>query len=221
MRKIGSNIYSDGRRIYTLNLTPGKRVYGERLVKWKGKEYREWNPRRSKLAALIKKGYKGPLPKEGDVVLYLGAAQGTTPSHVSDIVGPQGLVICVEFSAKAFEKLLPLCEERQNMIPVFADANNPEEYADLVPGKVDVVYEDVAQKRQTEIGLKNVRMFLKEKGLFMIMVKARSIDVTRDPQTIFREEKKKIEKAGLEVVDVVRLDPFEKDHAAIIALKTG
>lgn len=51
-------------------------------------EYRVWNPFRSKLAAAILGGvdqiYMGP----GSKVLYLGAASGTTVSHVADIVGP-------------------------------------------------------------------------------------------------------------------------------------
>ncbi len=219
MKKVIEGVYAEKNRLYTLNLTPGKKAYGERTVREEGREYREWNPRRSKLAALLKKGWNKSLIKPGDVVLYLGAAQGTTPSHVSDIVGPEGLVICVEFSAKAFEKLLPLCEDRQNMVPVFADAGKPEEYEDIVPGNVDVVYEDIAQPNQTEIGLKNVERFLKRGGLFVLMIKARSIDVTRDPEKIFSEEQKKVQKAGLKVIGVKRLGPFEKDHAAIIAEK--
>ena len=31
-------------------------------------------------------------------MLYLGAASGTTVSHVSDVVGPEGMVYAVEFS---------------------------------------------------------------------------------------------------------------------------
>ena len=34
-------------------------------------------------------------------VLYLGAASGTSVSHVSDIVGPQGAVYAVEFSHRS------------------------------------------------------------------------------------------------------------------------
>jgi len=217
MKKSSEGVYTDKGRFYTINQTPGKKVYKEQLVHRKGKEYREWNPRRSKLAALLKKGYKNIPLQEGSNVLYLGAAQGTTPSHVSDIVGKKGVVTCIEFSAKPFEKLLPLCEDRENMIPVYADAGKPGEYTDLVPGKVDVVYEDIAQRNQTEIGLKNVKLFLKKGGVFMIMIKARSIDVTQKPEKIFEQEKKKIQNAGLKVKDMIKLGPYEKDHACIIA----
>lgn len=51
-------------------------------------EYRAWNPFRSKLAAAILGGIDQIHIKPGVRVLYLGAASGTTVSHVSDIVGP-------------------------------------------------------------------------------------------------------------------------------------
>ena len=50
-------------------------------------EYRVWNPFRSKLAAAILGGVDKIHMKPGAKVLYLGAASGTTVSHVSDIVG--------------------------------------------------------------------------------------------------------------------------------------
>ena len=51
-------------------------------------EYRVWNPFRSKLAAAILGGIEKIHIKPGSKVLYLGAASGTTVSHVADIVGP-------------------------------------------------------------------------------------------------------------------------------------
>ena len=50
-------------------------------------EYRVWNAFRSKLAASIVNGISATYMKTGSKVLYLGAASGTTVSHVSDIVG--------------------------------------------------------------------------------------------------------------------------------------
>jgi fibrillarin-like pre-rRNA processing protein len=99
--------FEDGsERLATRNLTPGKRVYGERLVKWNGVEYREWNPYRSKLAAAIANGLKFVPIQEGTHVLYLGAASGTTPSHISDIVGEKGLIYAVEFSPRVFREFM-------------------------------------------------------------------------------------------------------------------
>ena len=73
----------------TKNLVPGKSVYGEKLIeiKTEGIEYRAWNPFRSKLASAIIGGVDNIPIQPGTKVLYLGAASGTSVSHVSDIVG--------------------------------------------------------------------------------------------------------------------------------------
>lgn len=54
-------------------------------------EYRVWNPFRSKLAAAILGGVDQIHMSPGSKVLYLGAASGTTVSHVADVVGPVSL----------------------------------------------------------------------------------------------------------------------------------
>jgi fibrillarin-like rRNA methylase len=53
-----------------------------------------WNPFRSKLAAAVLAGLDNIYIKPGSKVLYLGAASGTSVSHVSDIVGPEGALLC-------------------------------------------------------------------------------------------------------------------------------
>lgn len=83
----------------TRNLVPGESVYGEKRVSVKNDdgtdtEYRVWNPFRSKLAASIMAGVEDTHIKPGSKVLYLGAASGTTVSHVSDLVGPVRLSRC-------------------------------------------------------------------------------------------------------------------------------
>lgn len=55
-------------------------------------EYRVWNPFRSKLAAAILGGVDKIYMPPGSKVLYLGAASGTTVSHVADVVGPVSLI---------------------------------------------------------------------------------------------------------------------------------
>jgi fibrillarin-like pre-rRNA processing protein len=214
IQELFDGVYRIGEDIATLNLTPGKRVYGEKLVRWGGKEYRLWNPYRSKLAAAIRLGLEQlPLGKSAKV-LYLGAAQGTTASHVSDIAR-EGVVYCVEFSPRAMQSLLALAEARENIIPILADASKPESYCYLLE-KVDVVYQDIAQAEQSEILLKNVRAYLKEDGHFMHVIKARSIDVTAKPEEVFEKEVKKLKEAGLEVIQKLRLEPYEKDHLFVL-----
>ena len=203
--------------LYTQNLVPGKKVYGEDLVTMEGVEYREWNHNRSKLAAAILKGSPNIGMRKGDTVLYLGASSGTTPSHVSDIVGKKGFVFALDFAPRVVRQLVYLCEERENITPILGDANKPDTYADKVC-LVDVVYMDIAQRNQEEIFLKNCKAFLKKEGYALLAVKARSIDVTKKPRQIFEKVRKVIEKE-LTIIDSRILDPFEKDHCMFICKK--
>ncbi len=205
------------RKLATVNLAPGTQVYGERLLKIQGVEYRLWDPYRSKLAAAILKGIKEAPIDQGKRVLYLGAASGTTASHVSDLIGPGGSIYCIEISSRPLRDLLVVCNCRPNMTPLLADARQPGSYCALVE-KADVVYQDVAQPDQTEILLANVKAFLREGGHAVLALKARSIDVTKEPREIFRDEMEKLEKE-LELVDAKILDPYEKDHAMLILRK--
>jgi fibrillarin-like pre-rRNA processing protein len=206
------------RILLTRNLTPGKTVYDEKLVREGKIEYREWNPRKSKLAAFLMKGGNQIGIKDGYTVLYLGAAYGTTASHISDIVGKGGFVFALDFAPRVMRDLVFVCEERKNMAPLFFDANKPREYKDKVKIPVDVVYMDIAQKNQAEIFLKNVEMFLKPGGFCLLAVKARSVDVTKKPGIIFKEARRKLEDK-LIIVDYKTLDPFELDHAMFVCKK--
>jgi fibrillarin-like pre-rRNA processing protein len=197
-------------------LAPGHSVYGEKLYRIKDVEYREWNAYRSKLAGAILKGLKEMPVKLGSKVLYLGAASGTTPSHVSDIVGLQGKVYAVEFSARIVRELLLVAQVRPNMFPILADARFPNVYAPLVED-VDVLYIDIAQPDQTDIAIRNARQFLKSGGSMLLAIKARSIDVTKDPEEIFKAETTKLENAGFDVLEIVDLEPYDKDHAMVLA----
>ena len=201
--------------LLTRNLAPGKRVYNEELVVRDGMEYRTWDPFRSKLAAAIIKGMPEDVIREGDRVLYLGASTGTTASHVSDLVGPGGLVIGGEFAPRvAREFVEKVARVRKNVIPFVLDARDPSGYALT---QVDVVYCDIAQPDQTEIAMTNCERLLKKGGRLLLAVKARSIDVLKEPERVYEEERAKLERAGFRVEQVVDLRPFEKDHVLISA----
>ncbi len=206
------NTYKSGKLLYTMNAYPGKKHFDEKTLNWRGREYRQWSPNRSKLAAAILKGLKDSGFREGCKALYLGAGHGYTPSFVSDMVGKEGMLFCVENSPTVLKELLFLCEERGNMAPLLADANHPERYAEFIPGRVDSLYQDVAQRNQVEIFLKNKDAFLKNKGFAMLAVKARCIDVTKNPKEIFSAVLREL-KQHVEVLDVKNLAPYEKDHA--------
>ena len=198
----------------TLNLKTSLRVYREKLIDFEGKEYRLWDPRRSKLAAALLNGLLTFNLETDSKILYLGASAGTTPSHLSDIAY-NGIVYCVEFSPRMMRKLLEICRQRENMIPLLDDASKPHNYLSLLQ-QVDVVYADVAQPNQTDIFMDNMRLFLKKDGYGIIMIKARSIDVTSKPKHVFSEEESKIIERGFKVIEKIDLDPYEKDHRALV-----
>jgi fibrillarin-like pre-rRNA processing protein len=205
-------------RLATRNLTPGRTVYGERLIRFKSVEYRVWDAFRSKLAAAILKGVQTVPIRPGHRVLYLGAASGTTASHVSDIVGEKGHVYCIEFASRSLRELVDnVCAYRLNMSPFLEDARFPEKYAMFIPGKVDDVYCDIAQPEQAKVLADNADHFQKEHGWVMLAVKAQSIDVTKDPAEVYQREAKVLKNRGFGVKEVVRLEPYDKAHAMIIA----
>ncbi|MCS7121990.1 MAG: fibrillarin-like rRNA/tRNA 2'-O-methyltransferase [Archaeoglobaceae archaeon] len=183
--------------------------YGEKV----SEGFREWIPWRSKLAAMILKGYRINF-KGNEKVLYLGAATGTTLSHLADIID-EGIIYAVEYAAKPFEKLLELVKERKNIIPLLADASKPWLYSGIVE-KVDFIYQDIAQPNQIEILEENVRFFLKKGGEFLIMVKARSIDSVADPREVFDRVRRSLSKK-FEVLASDSLEPYHRDHIFIHA----
>ncbi|MEM3108421.1 MAG: fibrillarin-like rRNA/tRNA 2'-O-methyltransferase [Candidatus Bathyarchaeia archaeon] len=208
--------FDDERRLSTRNLTPGRTVYDERLITLNAVEYRLWDPYRSKLAAFIVKGGKQISVKPGYKILYLGAGTGTTVSHVSDIIGESGKVYSVEFSARAMRVLLDnLCRYRRNVYPILADARLPERYP-IPKSEMDGLYCDIAQPEQARILVENSEVYLKRGGLAMIALKARSIDVTKPPSQVFEEETRILEGNGFKILQTLKLEPYDKDHAMVV-----
>jgi fibrillarin-like pre-rRNA processing protein len=206
------------RRLATRNLAPGRNVYGERLLRFEGVEYRVWDAFRSKLAGAILKGLQVVPILPEHKVLYLGAASGTTPSHVSDIVGDQGHVYCVEFAQRSLRELVSnVVAHRMNMSPFLADARMPQKYAMFISGKVDDVYCDVAQPEQAKLLADNADLFLKEGGWVMLAVKAQSIDVSMAPSEVYKQEARILVNRGFRVEQVVDLEPYDRAHAMIVA----
>lgn len=205
-------VFTDGERLFTVNAAPGKDVYGEELLTIDDVEYRSWDPFRSKLAAAILLGGKDFGIDESTKVLYLGAASGTTASHVSDIV-VNGVVHCVEFSERSFRDLVKVCETRKNMIPILADANSPEEYSHMIEG-VEFVYQDIAQRNQVDIFVRNMAEF--DAGRGVLMLKSRSINVNCPPKEMFAEVKKGLVSKNLKVMKMIPLERYSKDHACFI-----
>jgi len=205
------------RRLATKNLAPTISVYGESLVRDQGVEYRTWDAYRSKLAAAILKNLKMLPIRQGKSVLYLGSASGTTASHVSDIVEESGRVYCIEFAQRSMRELIDtLCEHRLNVYPILSDARLPDGYKSLV-NPVDVIYSDVAQPEQAKILADNADLYLKPNGSALIAIKSRSVDVTMEPVDVFKQEINVLRARRFTVEQTVRLEPYEKDHALVVA----
>jgi len=184
-------------------------VYNERMLGGA----RVWEPYRSKLAALYHVG-KGIELEPSMRVLYLGAANGTTVSHVADYAE---VVYAVEFAPRPMQDLIEVAKRRKNIIPIMADATRPDLYAPLVEA-VDLVYQDVAQPDQAVIAIRNC-VFLKPGGSLILMLKTRSVDVRKDPGEVFDNTITALKEAGFTVQESVWLVPYHQDHAAIVCTK--
>jgi len=207
--------------LVTKNLAPGESVYGEKRISIEGPEdtkteYRVWNPFRSKLAAGVLGGLDQIFIGPGKKVLYLGAASGTSVSHVADIVGPEGVVYAVEFSLRSGRDLINMAKRRTNVIPIVEDARTPQKYRMLL-STVDVIFADVAQPDQARIVAVNAHNFLKNGGHAVISIKANCIDSTAPAAEVFAREVEALRKEHFKPIEQVTLEPYERDHAMVSA----
>jgi len=209
--------------LVTKNLTPGESVYNEKRVSVENKneagevsktEYRVWNPFRSKIASAIVGGIGNIYMKPGSKVLYLGGASGTTVSHVADLVGPTGCVFAVEFSKRSGRDLVNMAKKRTNVIPIIEDARHPQKYRMLMP-MVDVIFADVAQPDQARILGLNAAQFVKNRGHFVISIKASCVDSTKPPEAVFASEIESLKQQQFRPVERISLEPYERDHIVV------
>jgi fibrillarin-like pre-rRNA processing protein len=204
-------------QLITKNLVQGIKKNDEKLLIISNEEFRMWDPYHSKFAAMILKG--SSLSVRGDsAFLYLGAANGTTVSHVSDIV-ENGIVYAVEISPRAMKDLIRVSIPRKNIVPILADAMNPGSYQNKV-SQVDFLYQDIAQREQAKIAIRNAELFLKKEGILVLIIKAKSIDSIRKTKEVFEAEIKKLD-GIFKVMQIFDLEPFHKDHIAVVAQKLG
>ncbi|KXN92665.1 rRNA 2'-O-methyltransferase fibrillarin [Leucoagaricus sp. SymC.cos] len=210
--------------LVTKNLVPGESVYGEKRISvdagGEGEstkvEYRVWNPFRSKLAAGVLGGLDDVYIRPGGKVLYLGAASGTSVSHVADIVGPEGTVYAVEFSLRSGRDLINMAKKRTNVIPIVEDARMPNRYRMLL-SSVDVIFADIAQPDQARIVIHNAQSFLKDGGHVIISIKASCVDCTVPPDIVYANEVQMLKKNQFKPLEQVTLEPYERDHAMVTA----
>ena len=187
--------------------TEGSPVYGEPTADG----WRKWEPGRSKLGAMLEMDVDTGL-QSGDSVLYLGAANGTTVSHVADFAGP---TYAVEFAPRPARDLVEVAASRPNLFPLLSDARRPQQYAHVVESDLDAIVQDVATRGQARVAKENA-MFLADDGRLVAAIKARSEDVTADPEAVFESVRAELADS-YEILDEIRLDPYHTDHLGIVA----
>ncbi len=207
---------NDQKQLATVNLVPGFNSCNEDLITVGSIEYRIWSPYHSKAASALWKGVRRFPISRGMKLLYLGIASGTTASYLSDIIGHSGTIYGIELSERPMRELIPVAEKRGNIIPILADARFPDRYSILVE-TVDVIYCDIAQPDQANVLADNAELYLKSGGDVLFAIKARSIDVARAPDAIFREEVETLKGRGFTVQEVLKLEPYQNDHAMAVA----
>lgn len=212
-------LYGRGGALFTENLTPGRSVYGEERVDEAGREFRRFDPKRSKLAAFVINGGQSWPFERTRALLYLGASHGTTASHLSDVL-PRARIHLIEKSPRSFSSLLALAGSRTNLYPWLADAQLPERYRAQV-GEVEVLYQDVAQRNQVEVLLENARACLKPHGHAILQLKTRSITQSESPRAVLKFAQRTLEDNGLEVLESVDLTPFSRGHFTLVLQAHG
>lgn len=209
--RLGRSRLGDREELWTETVGLPPPVYGERWRDYDGRSFRLFEPGRSKLAAGVVKGWSGELPRPGQRWLYLGAASGTTASHVADLVGPTGRVYALERSPRPFARLLALSERWPNLLPILADAREERRYAALVP-PVDGLYVDVAQPDQVAIARRNAALYLSRAGgPLLLALKAASMGRDRPPSEHLARSERELS-AAFDLDPSVRLEPFHRAH---------
>ena len=220
-RRLSWAVLVEGRSIWTRNANPKTSVYGESLRRFKGDEYRRWDPTRSKLGAAISRARNTQydlLPEPGDTCLYLGAGHGTSLSHLHDQVcgannEKDGRIIALDLSPRCLRDLIHLAKSRPGLVPVLGDARKHSRWGIMIANKVDWLLQDVSQAGQTEIFMSAVKRFLKPGGKGLLSLKAASERWSgEDERIIFSNVKEDLEAANLTILEQIDLHGLEDNH---------
>ena len=219
--QISPNVKLEGRAIWTLNADGNNRVYGETIRKKKEGVWRRWDPFRSKLGAAILRTKNDPallFPSSGSTVVYLGAAHGTTISHIHDhLCGKgnkySGRLISVDISPRCLRDLNHLAANRPGIIPVFGDARKLESWAYMIPKRADWLFQDVSQAGQVDIFIKACKTLLKPNSTALLSLKGASERFNEGgDKAIFLETENKLLESNIEIVESIELKGYEEQH---------
>jgi len=188
---------------------------GERLKRDGRKEWRQWNPRTSKLgAAIMKSASLDILPAPGSRCLYLGSGHGTTISHLHDhLCGAKnhlnGCVVAVDISSRCIRDLIRLCKTRPGIIPLLADCRSSEQITPFVTKRVPWLFQDVSQSGQVELFIDSCNQFLAPGGTGLLSLKSAS---ERDTKGAFEHAEKCLLESGFTLVEKIDLTGWEEKH---------
>jgi fibrillarin-like pre-rRNA processing protein len=171
-----------------------------------------WKPERSKIKSAIENGLS-PSYLNVEKMLYLGAAHGYTITHIKD---KPIYIFAIEKSKEMMRYFLPLAENLPNVMPILADATSPDSFAHYVPGKVDVVFQDIAQKDQVGIFVANCKRFLAQHGVGLLALKAPATSSTAEPAAVFANAREQLMKEGMAIVQEISLEPHQAAHRMFV-----
>ena len=205
----------DGRSLWSRNAVKGVSLRGESLKRDGKKEWRQWNPRASKLGAgLLKASESGLLPEPGSVCLYLGSGHGTTISHLHDHLCAAknhlgGRIVAVDISSRCIRDLIKLSKTRPGILPVLGDCRQPDHISPFLSTKVPWLFQDVSQSGQVEMFIQSCHQFLAEKGTGILSLKSAS---ERDTSCAFEHAQQSLLDAGFTLVERIDLSGWEDQH---------
>ena len=171
-----------------------------------------WNPERSKIKAAIENGLSASYLNV-EKILYLGAAHGYTISHIKE---KPLYIYAVEKSKEMMRYFLPLAQNLPNVMPILADAASPDSFAHYIPSKVDVIFQDIAQKDQVGIFIANCKRFLAPHGVGMLALKAPATSSTAEPAAVFANAREELMKQGMIIVQEISLEPYQAAHRMFV-----
>lgn len=152
-----------------------------------------------------KKGLRNVVNKKTSI-LYVGASHGRTVAKLSKECK---IIYALDVSVVTTKKLLEIAEKQTNIAPILADANKINEYKNRV-GKIDFIFQDIAQKDQVRIFKKLISHFKPKHA--MLALKTKNIDSIKSKELVLKDALEELSDFDIEYVD---LSPEIKDHYAI------
>ena len=215
MKTFSDRVRIDGRSLWSRNAVKGTSLRGERLKRDGRKEWRQWNPRSSKLGAgLLKASERGLLPEPGATCLYLGSGHGTTISHLHDHVCASknhlgGTIVAVDISSRCIRDIIRLSSTRPGILPILADCRMSTQISPFVTTKVPWLFQDVSQSGQVEMFIESCHQFLAPGGTGILSLKSAS---ERDTAGAFNHAEQSLIDSGFTLVERIDLSGWENQH---------